>query len=106
MIDILNMIYQGLRTGDSRYEVIDDKHMVDRQTGVKFHLYPDSFHLTVDGETIAEPCHFSAEEGGVIRKIQQLVYQKGLKVVRGKLAEMYSDITPEPETQTSGKTGY
>jgi hypothetical protein len=104
---ILNVIKKGLVTGDSRYVVVDDEHVLDSNTGVNLHIYDDWFKLTHNDEVIATMRDFDTTvEQPIIWDIKRLItppeliekrklsYMDDIKERREKLSYKFEH--PEP----------
>lgn len=107
---ILNHVLSGVTTGDTRFEVIDDEHVLDRKTGVELHVYDDWFKLTHNDEIVATKNDFTNAEQGVVWQIKQTItsaetrrdketnYKSLLDGRRVELSRLYEQPTPVAET--------
>jgi hypothetical protein len=101
---ILNVIKKGLVTGDSRYVIIDDEHVLDSSTGVKLHIYEDWFKVTYDEAVIATMRDFDTTvEQEVVWDIKRLITPPEL-IERRKLS--YMDDIKERREKFSYKFEY
>ena len=58
LLQMLQELLNGLDNGSGRFHIIDDVHIHDTQSGLKFHMYdlPEPFHITMF-ETGQEMAH-------------------------------------------------
>ena len=103
---VLNYILNDLSTDSDRFTIIDWQHVLDNKTGIKLHMYDDSFHITRDGEEIIRSNAFTEEEKKVVWDIKALVagpekmksrmeeYPKIIIAQRRALSEYFEN--PEP----------
>lgn len=59
---LIQEITDGIGSGSERFTIIDELHIHDTQSGLKFHMYdtPEPFHITIfeTGEQIAHMSDF------------------------------------------------
>lgn len=103
---ILQYMHDQIVAGSERYKLIDDEHVLDTKTGVKFHLYDDWSKATYDGEVILKMSDLTTGEQQVLWKIKQMItdptvakkkredYPILLKQRREKLSELFENPTP------------
>lgn len=63
MLEYLKTIYEEMDKKAGRVELIDHDHLIDTQTGLKFHLYDPAnkykkMHLSKDGKAVAWEADF------------------------------------------------
>jgi len=76
MIDILAVlkaVLVDLEDDNKAVTVIDDMHIVDNTSGVKFHLYDEHFQMTRGEERPVSVSSFTEEEQAVIMEIKELI---------------------------------
>ena len=71
---VLNYIKKGIVSGDERYHVIDDQHVLDKHSGIKLHIYDDWFKVTHDGKVVATMRDFDTTvEQPIVWSIKALI---------------------------------
>ncbi len=103
---IFNYILKGIQGGDERFVIIDDEHILDKNTGVKFHLYDGWFKITRNDEVVVEMDNLSKVEHVTLWGIKKAItdpvtmkerednYATTTKLRREKLSDLFE--YPEP----------
>lgn len=80
---LLRTTIDGLGDGSNRFHIIDNLHLHDTETGLKYHMYdsPEPFHITkfVDGTAVASMGDF----------VQEPKYMKLFTELKTKLDNLY-----------------
>lgn len=93
---VLEYIKNGVQSGDSRYVVIGDEHVLDTNTGIKLHIYDDWFKLTHNDVVIATMRDFdTTKEQPVIWQIKHLITSP--EVIEQRKANYLPDIKKRRE---------
>ena len=107
---ILKAILSDVESASDNVVIVNDHHLIDKLSGVSFHLY-DEFFQVVRGEeekTISSSS-FTAEEKATMMEIKNLLadpavtldkktnYMKYLKEGRSAFSEWYENPTPAVE---------
>lgn len=113
ILSILKYVLTSMEQGSDRFVIIDDAHILDEQTGVKYHLYDEFFKMTYNEEVVIKSPHFTKEEQAVVWKIRNLItnpdvvkeqmekYPEVVAANRAKLSHLYEH--PEPMPNRSPK---
>ena len=119
ILSILTFILNGITNGDTRFIIIDDRHVMDSTTGVKYHLYDSYVKVTFDDKVIAESGYFTQEEQKMLWGIKEAItdptvlkknkdeYEQVVYDGRKTLSELYmkpnppADLLPKPEPDTT-----
>ena len=98
MIDLKHMfmaVKTGLQTQDERYRVIDDQHIMDVDTGIKYHLYHPNhkkpYEVSVDGDVIITGSHMTQDEATILDTVRQILPKIHADSQRKMLLEMWSE---------------
>ena len=106
--DILMYVYRGVKAKDTRFTVVDDEHICDTKTGVKYHLYDDTTKITYGDKTIIKQVHFTPEEQTILFELKKLItdpetvakktaeYPKVLHQARQSFSDLYETPSPMP----------
>lgn len=108
MLNILSILtYAASLVGkDDRFIILDEEHVLDSKTGVKFHLYDDYFKLTHDDKLVAVKSDFTGKEQDAIFAIKvaiagnetmeqkKALYQQKQAARRANLASLYENPIP------------
>lgn len=71
---ILGFVLASLKEeGNVRFHVVDEEHVLDIKTNVKFHLYDDYCKITHDDKTIMLLNYLTEEERNLIWEIKQAI---------------------------------
>ena len=70
---ILRAVLNDLMTQSGNIKVIDDQHIVDKLSGVEFHLYDDYFQMTRGSDKPVSVSSFSEGEKTLIMQIKDLI---------------------------------
>ena len=109
ILSILKYVLTSMEKGSDRFVIIDDAHILDEQTGVKYHLYDDFFKMSYNGEVVIKSPHFTDEEQGVVWKIRNIItdpavikeqmekYPEVVASNRAKLSHLYEHPEPVPD---------
>ena len=85
---ILSYILSEVDRGSERIVKVDDEHFIDSKTGVEYHLYDNSFHMTHGGDEVISSEYLSKGEQEVVWAIKDLITDPDKK--REKI-EKYSE---------------
>ncbi len=111
-ISIITAVKNGIASGNERFVVPDDEHVIDTITGVTYHIYDHWYKLAYDGKTVATMDDFSPEVLEVIVEIKELISAPGvLNEKREKLKplwearmQQFSDLYENPMPTNSALT--
>lgn len=107
---VLDKILEELESNSPNIKVENDQHIMDKISGVEFHLYDDYFQMTRGDEEKAIPqSAFTEEEKSVVMAIKNLItdpavtqdkkinYKKHLMESRQTFADWFENPLPEVE---------
>ena len=118
---VLDKILEELEANSPNIKVENDQHLVDKISGVEFHLYDDYFQMTRgDEEQAVSQSAFTEEEKSVVMAIKDFItdpevtldkktnYKKYLMESREDFANWFENPTPEidPIVEEVGTTAY
>ncbi len=93
---VLKFIHKGIQSGNERYVVIDDEHVIDNMTGLKLHIYDDWFKITHDDDLVVTMRDFDTNvEQPIIWEIKALITKP--EVIEMKKASYLTDIKARRE---------
>ncbi len=99
MLRMLKETLTSLADNNERFELIDHEHFIDRQNGLKYHLYdphaPIGFKplkITDDktGNTVACFLDYDKQEQEVFEEIRNKLHNFVAEKARAKFKEMYN----------------
>lgn len=71
---MIKAMHNGLIHGDKRYSVMDAEHIKDTKTGLEFHLYPDHYKVTKNGELMYSSKHvYDPSENMAMNDIRKML---------------------------------
>lgn len=117
---VLEYILTAISRQDPKVKVIDDKHVFDTHTGIKYHLYDTHSKVTHGDDTVLTSFDMTQDEQQVLWQIKELItpsdvakyknenYHELLRGRRKVFSDHYSspspvedlEITPERNTVT------
>lgn len=94
----------GLQDGNTRYSVKDDEHVIDEDTGVKYHLYSQDkkkpFEITIDGETVLDGRYMTDSEAMILDQVRKMLPSIHAENKRQVLFDLLLN-----DTETDGGSG-
>lgn len=114
---ILAHVYSGLKANLERYIVIDDEHVLDIATGVKYHLYDDWYKVSHDEKVLLKKDQFTKDEQEILWKVKKLItdpekskrlaqeYPKAVQSSRERFSKLYEHPVPVPNKFSSLESG-
>lgn len=103
---VLNEILKDLSNKADSVVIVDDQHIIDKISGVEFHLYDDYFQMTRGKDKPVSASSFSKDEQATIMKIKNIItdpmltkdkqdnYQKYVTQNRARFSGWFEN--PEP----------
>lgn len=108
----LNAVYNDLINNPDAIMIVDDQHIIDKVSGIEFHLYDDYFQLTRGNGKPVTPSHLSKNKDGkdgeqaVVMKIKEAIqdpivtqekienYDKYITEARERLSSWFENPIP------------
>lgn len=84
ILSILMYISNLIKTADPRIVKLDEEHIIDTKTSVKFHLYDDYFKVTHGDETILTNQQMTAQEQEAMWGLKMLIQDPAVTEQRKK----------------------
>lgn len=81
---------KGVKSGDPRYKIMDDHHVYDTETELKYHLYGGKpFEVSLEGETLITGSHMTNTEAKILAEVKELVKQAYVNGQRNLVHEIW-----------------
>lgn len=99
MLEMLKEILNSLSDNNERFELIDHEHFIDRQNGLKYHLYdqyapigfkPLKITDNKTGNSVACFLDYKPQEQEVFEEIRIKLHDLIAEKARAKFKEMYN----------------
>lgn len=94
----------GLQDGNARYHVKDGEHVIDEETGVKYHLYSNDkkkpFEITIDDEPVLDGRYMTDNEAMILDQVRKMLPSIHADNKRQVLFDLFSS-----ETESGGESG-
>lgn len=118
---VLEYICKAVQEKNPRYQILNDEHVLDMNSGIEFHMYDDWFKVTHNDEIVVTKTDFTKDEQDIIWRIKQYIsdpetvqfksdnYDKLQKTRREKLSGLLEMPTPVDDglpCQEEGTTDY
>lgn len=104
-------LYKGVHSGNARYEVLDDVHVMDTQLGIEYHLYPSweqkPFKITHNDKVLLKGTQMSGSEADILEKVRCMLEQFFTEHNRKQLYNMWEasqNSTPTTPSSLNLKT--
>lgn len=85
----------GLQDGNTRYVVKDNEHVIDEETGVKYHLYSQDkkkpFEITLEGDVVLDGRYMTDSEATILDHVRKMLPSIYAETKRQELFELLSD---------------
>ena len=106
LVDILKTILNDLTDNPQNINIIDDQHLIDKLSGVEFHLYDDYFQMTRGDDKPISQSSFSDNEQAIIMEIKKMItdpevtkdkqenYQKYITENRQRFSDWFRNPVP------------
>ena len=109
---VLTEVLKDLKENPEAILVVDDQHIIDKLSGVEYHLYDDYFQVTRGDESPVSMSHFSPQESAVIMAIKDEISDPIVAVDKRENFQKYATQARErfslwyenPEPVTTGVT--
>jgi hypothetical protein len=102
LINHFNLVEQSIRQGDPRFEVVDNEHIKDVKTGLKYHLYSDwrnmPYKITMGDDIVLLGSQLTQNEAAKLSNIKKILDHHFGVINRAKFNEIMSaKVEPEIE---------
>lgn len=88
--DVFMSLKQGVQSGNARYRIVDDHHVYDTETELKYHFYSDKpFEVSMEGEVIISGGHMTNTEAEILSAVKKLVKQAYVNSQRKLVHEIW-----------------
>lgn len=114
---ILEFVKDGVVRKDARFVIEDDEHLLDKNTGVAYHVYDSWFKVSQDGDAVITADDFTPEEKEIVWEIKKAIttpedmkqkelnYKALQKSRRECLSDLYEFPTPAHDKTVEPEDG-
>lgn len=82
-------LYKGLSSGDERYSIMGRDHVSDRELGIDYHLYDDTFKITEDDEVVFTHKDASSDESACLMQVKRMLDKAYMQKNRATLGGIF-----------------
>ncbi len=90
---IFKEMFEGIQNASERFTVLDDEHITDETTGLKYHLYSEwrgqPPKITMQGEELINAMQLTPKEGHFLKQVKKMLDEHFAGVNRKKMLELY-----------------